>query len=101
MKRLSAVERKNLDRAVEEKHRELRALYPEIRGKRLDWVTHHVNDGTLYVDIRFQDGTEFYLSFDPRIAIRNAVLWNPSKSKDEVIRTYTTTKEGKHAKTMD
>jgi len=94
MKRLSAAERKRLDQAINRKHRELRTRYPEIRDKRIDWVTHHVNDGTLYVDIRFQDGTEFYLTFDPHIAIRSAVLWNPGKSDGEVIRTYLRAKEG-------
>jgi hypothetical protein len=95
MKRLSAAEHRKLDRAIERKHRALRNRYPEIRGKRIDWVTHHVNDGTLSVDLRFQDGTEFYLTFDPLIIVRSAVLWNPGKSDDEVIRTYLTPKEGK------
>lgn len=88
MKHLSSAEHKSLDRAIKRKHQASRNRYPEIRGKRIDWVTHHVNDGTLYVDIHFQDGTEFYLTFDPHIAIRSAVLWDPSKSNDEVIRTY-------------
>ena len=93
MTRLSAAERRKLDRAVKRKHRVLRSRYPEIRGKRIDWVTHHVNDGTLYVDIHFQDGTEFYLTFDPHILIRSAVRWNPSKLDGEVIRTYLRIKE--------
>ena len=93
MRRLSTAEDKRLGQAIKRKHRVLRRRYPEIRGKQIDWVTHHVNDGTLYVDIRFQDGTEFYLTFDPHIAIRSAVLWNPGKSDGEVIRTYLRVKE--------
>lgn len=88
MKKLSAAERKKLDRAVKRKHQTLRSRYPEIRGKKVDWVTHHVNDGTLYVDVAFQDGTEFYLTFEPQIVIRSATLWNPHKDDDEVIRAY-------------
>ena len=88
MKRLSVAERKRLDRAIKRKHQALRTRYAEIRGKRIDWVTHHVNDGTLYVDIHFQDGTEFYLTFDPQIVIRSATLWDPRKDDHEVIRAY-------------
>lgn len=70
MKRLSAAEHKKLERAIKRKRQALRRRYPEIRGKKVDWVHHHVNDGTLYVDVAFQDGTEFYLTFDPQ---RNVV----------------------------
>ena len=88
MKRPSTAERKKIKRLIKRKHEALRRRYPEIRGKKIDWVTHHVNDGTLYVDVAFQDGTEFYMTFDPQIAMRSAVLWNPSKEDGEVIRTY-------------
>jgi hypothetical protein len=88
MARLKVPQAGKLAQRIRLKHEKLRRRFPEIRGKKVDWVTYHVDDGTLYVDIQFQDGTEFYLTFEPQITTHNAVLWDPRKSDDEVIRSY-------------
>src|SRR5207249_548169 len=45
---------------------ELRKVYPEVRGKVVDFISHTVTDGTLYVSVRFTDDTNFSFA-TPRI----------------------------------
>ena len=43
------------------KHRQgrLRRKYPEVHGKVVDFITHTIDDGTLYFTVRFTDQTSF------------------------------------------
>jgi len=45
----------------------LRNRYREIHKKIVDWLSHSVEDGSVYVCIRFMDKTEFSLKFSPQI----------------------------------
>ena len=66
-KRISKTERKKLDRFHEQRKAKLRKKYPEIHGKKLDYVTHSFEDndggGWLYVNLYFTDGTNFSMDF--------------------------------------
>lgn len=41
----------------------LRKKYPKVRGKVLDFIEHNVSEGTLYVTIGFQDGSDFTVKY--------------------------------------
>ena len=65
--RISKAERKKLDRFHEQRKAKLRRKYPEIHGKKLDYVTHSFEDndggGWLYINLYFTDGTNFSMDF--------------------------------------
>jgi hypothetical protein len=85
---IAAKERKTLDDRVRDKHQRLRNRYPEIYGKVVDWIHHYVEDGTLYVCIRFQDKTDFALEFSPQIVRVGTELCDSATDDFEVIRNY-------------
>ena len=64
---ITAAERRVLDGKIKKRHERLRRRYKEIRGKRVDWISHNYEDGLLYVGIRFTDGTYFSLQFSTQI----------------------------------
>ena len=79
---------KKLDERVRDKHQRLRNRYPEIYGKVVDWIHHYIEDGTLYVCIRFQDKTDFALEFSPQIVRVGTELCDSATDDFDVIRNY-------------
>ncbi len=85
---ITARERTELDERIKRKHERLRNRYPEIHDKVVDWVQHYVEDGTLYVCIRFQDKTDFALEFRPQIVRVGTELCDSATEDFDVIRNY-------------
>lgn len=85
---ITAEERRMLDQRVRDKHQRLRNRYPEIYGKVVDWIHHYIEDGTLYVCIRFQDKTDFALEFAPQIVTVGTELCDSATDDFDVIRNY-------------
>lgn len=73
---------------IESRLDRLRRRYKEIRGKRVDWIDHHFEDGWLYVGVRFMDGTHFSLQFTARIATEGAEFSDRSSGDDVILKTY-------------
>ena len=85
---ITAEERRKLDERVRDKHQRLRNRYPEIYGKVVDWIHHYIEDGTLYICIRFQDKTDFALEFSPQIVRVGTELCDSATGDFDVIRNY-------------
>jgi hypothetical protein len=60
---ITAKERREIHKRIKKRQEQLRKRYPEIHGKVVDFVTHSVQDGTLYVSIRFKDKTHFSIRY--------------------------------------
>ena len=60
---ITAKERSKLDKSIKKKYDRFRRRYPEIHGKVVDFITHSIEDGTLYVSVRFKDKTDFSLRY--------------------------------------
>jgi len=95
MPKISLKERKRLDRFHEQRKAKLRKKYPEIHGKKLDYVTHSFEDndggGWLYINLYFTDGTNFSMDFsmnNPAIVPRSIEYGDMSTGDYENIRTY-------------
>lgn len=94
-KRISKAEREKLDGFHEQRKAKLRKKYPEIHGKKLDYVTHSFEEedggGWLYLNLYFTDGTDLSMDFsmnNPAIVPRRIEYGNMSKGNYENIRTY-------------
>src|SRR5258707_13876445 len=94
-KPISKAERKKLDRFHEQRKAKLRKKYPEIHGKKLDYVTHSFEDtdggGWLYINLYLTDGMNFSMDFsmnNTAIVPRCIHYGDISKEDNENIRTY-------------
>ena len=85
---ITAEERTKLDERFRDKHERLRNRYAEINGKVVDWIHHYIEDGTLYVCIRFQDKTDFALEFSPQMVRVGTELCDSATEDFDVIRNY-------------
>jgi hypothetical protein len=60
---ISAKECKKTDESIKRHFRRLRRRYPEVHGKIVDFISHSLEDGTLYFTVRFKDKTDFSLRY--------------------------------------
>ena len=61
--RITAKERREIAKRVKKQQEQLRKTYPEVHGKVVDFITHTIDDGTLYFAVRFEDQTSFCLRY--------------------------------------
>ena len=86
---ISAKQHKILEEKIKKRHERLRRRYREVHGKIVDWVCHSlVEDGSLYVSIRFMDKTEFSLQFSAKILTDSIDLSDVSTGNFKMIREY-------------
>jgi hypothetical protein len=85
---ITAAEHRALGRKIKKQYERLRKRYKEIRGKRVDWISHCYEEGLLYVDIRFTDGTYFNLQFSPSIVTEGIEFSDMSSGDIEIIKVY-------------
>ncbi len=60
---ITAEERRRIDKSIKKKYDLFRRRYPEVHGKVVDFITHSIEDGTLYFGVRFKDKTDFSLRY--------------------------------------
>ena len=63
---ISPKEREMPAQKIKKRHDRLRNRYREIHKKVVDWVSHSVEQGSVYVCIRFMDKTHFLCSSAPK-----------------------------------
>jgi hypothetical protein len=84
IKPISAAEHRNLEKRIKKKHRKLRRRYPEVHGKKVDWISHGYEEGYLYFNVRFMDGKNFSISCSPAI-VTDFVDFSDMKTGDDII----------------
>jgi hypothetical protein len=58
MARITSKERREIERRRKQREVRLRRKYPKVHGKAVDFITHSIDDGTLYFTVRFNDQTK-------------------------------------------
>jgi hypothetical protein len=84
IKPISAAERRRLEKRIKEKHEKLRRRYPEVHGKKVDWISHWYEEGLCFFNVRFTDGKEFAVACHP-IIVTDSIDFSDMKTGDEVI----------------
>jgi hypothetical protein len=85
---ITAKELKRINKRIRRRHKRHRRRYPEVHGKVVDFITHAVEDGTLYIAIRFKDKTDFSLRYACDMFIVGADFSDSQTGDHEIIREY-------------
>lgn len=88
IKPISAREHQRLEKRIAARDEKQRKKYPEIHGKVIDWISHGVDDNSLFITVRFKDKTQFCLRFVPQIATHYVDLSDISTGDFKMIREY-------------
>ena len=86
--RTSARDHKELEKRIKKRYEKLRKVYPEVHGKAVDFITHIIDDGTLYFTVRFKDKTSFCLRYACDMFIVGADLSDWRDGNYNEIREY-------------
>ena len=84
----TARQRRELDQRTKQLYDRLRRRYPEVHGKVVDFISHSVEDGTLYVTVRFTDMTEFSFRFGSEMFVAGIDLSDWQTGDGDIIREY-------------
>jgi hypothetical protein len=88
MTRITPEERREMEKRSKQREARLRRKYPEVHGKVVDFITHTVDDGTLYFTVRFTDKTSFCLRYACDLFVASADLSDWRDGNYNVIREY-------------
>jgi len=84
----TSAERRKIDRRIERKHAKLRRKYKQLHGRKVDWISHAIEDDCLYFTVRFQDKTALHLQVRPELVIEGIELSDWTTGDDKILRTY-------------
>jgi len=85
---ISAKKRREIDKSIRKKFKQLRRRYPEVHGKIVDFISHSMQDGTLYFTVRFKDKTDFSLRYACDMFVVGADFCDVKTGDFEMIREY-------------
>ena len=85
---IRAKERRKIRESIKKKYDGFRKRYPEVHGKVVDFITHSIEDGTLYFSVRFKDKTDFSLRYTCDMFVVAADFCDFKTGDFEMIREY-------------
>lgn len=81
-------ESQEIHRRIRKRREELRQRYPEVQGKIVDFISHSIEDGTLFFSVTFKDKTNFSLRFACQVFIVGADFGDIKTGDLKIIREY-------------
>jgi len=81
-------ESRKIDKRIRKRREKLRQRYPEVHGKVVDYISHSIDDGTLFFGVAFKDKTSFSLRFTCEMFIVGADFADMRTGDLEMIREY-------------
>ncbi len=88
IKPISAAEHKRLDSRIRKKHEKLRKRYREVHGKKVDWISHWIEEGILFFTVRFTDGKCFSVTYSPCVILDSVDFSDISMGDDVILKQY-------------
>lgn len=79
---------KELDKRLQMRREKLRKRYPEVHGRVVDYISHSIDDGTLFFNVAFKDKTIFSLRFACKMFIVGADFMDTRAGDLHVVREY-------------
>jgi hypothetical protein len=83
-----AKERRKIDQRIKKRYDRLRKMHGEVHGKVVDFISHSIDDGTLYFTVRFTDQTSFCLRYACDMFAVGAELSDWQSGDFHILREY-------------
>jgi hypothetical protein len=85
---ITAEESREIHQRIRERREKLRQRYPEVHGRAVDYISHSIEDGTLFFTVAFKDKTTFSLRFACEMFIVGADFGDMRTGDLEIVREY-------------
>ena len=90
---MSPAEHKRLEKRIQQKHEKLRKRYREVHGKKVDWISHWIEEGILFFTVRFTDGKCFSVAHTPCFILDTVNFSDMSTGDEVILKEYCRRKE--------
>jgi hypothetical protein len=84
----SAAEHKSLAKRIKKKYEKLRKQYREVHGKKVDWISHWIEEGILFFSVRFTDGKCFSVAYSLQVVLENVDFSDASTGDLVILKNY-------------
>lgn len=88
IKPIGAAERRRIDKRIKKKHEKMRKRYREVHGKKVDWISHWIEEGMLFFTVRFTDGKCFSVTYSPCVILDTVDFSDMSTGDDVILKEY-------------
>jgi hypothetical protein len=88
LKPISAGEHRRIDKRIKKNHENLRKQYREVRGKKVDWIAHWIEEGILFFTVRFTDGKCFSVTYSPHVVLDTVDFSDMSTGDMVILKSY-------------
>lgn len=86
--KISPAELRELSKRIKKRQDEYRRRYRAVHGKKLDFINHFVEENNLFISIRFLDGTNFCIRYEPTVELRGVDYSDMSSGDDVILKEY-------------
>ena len=85
---ISAAELRKTRKRIKKREDKHRRRYKAIHGKKVDFIKHWLEENILFISIRFMDGTNFSIQYEPTVELIGVEHSDMSSGDDVILKQY-------------
>ena len=85
---INAAELRKTHNRIKKREDKHRRRYKAIHGKKVDFIKHWLEENILFISIRFMDGTNFSIQYEPTVELVGVEYSDMSSGDDVILRQY-------------
>src|ERR1700676_2775506 len=86
--KISAAELRKTDNRIKKREDKHRRRYKAIHGRKVDFIKHWLEEDILFISIRFLDGTNFSIQYEPTVELVGVEYSDMSSGDDVILKQY-------------
>jgi len=86
--KINAAELRKTDNRIRKREDKHRRRYKAIHGKKVDFIKHWLEENILFMSIRFMDGTNFSIQYEPTVELVGVEYSDMSSGDDVILKQY-------------
>ena len=86
--KINAAELRKTDNRIRKREDKHRRRYKAIHGKKVDFIKHWLEENILFISIRFIDGTNCSIQYEPTVELVGVEYSDMSSGDDVILKQY-------------
>jgi hypothetical protein len=86
--KINAAELRKTGKRIKKREDKHRRRYKAIHGKKVDFIKHWLEENILFISIRFMDGTNFSIQYEPTVELVGVEHSDMSSGDDVILKQY-------------
>ena len=86
--KINAAELRKTHNRIKKREDKHRRRYKAIHGKKVDFIKHWLEENILFISIRFIDGTNFSIQYEPTVELVGVEYSDMSSGDDVILKQY-------------